>query len=212
MEDQQGLARALGNAAWSAIEARDFARARRMWEEGAVISRALSMKPGEALCVAHIGYAEALAGNFDSARRHVGESLVLFEEIGQTTWTPVAQRYLGLVALLDGHVELAEEQLRASLAQGRDSAPQFHLVYWLDELAAVASAKGEDERAATLWAATDTQYERLGMAVIEEGRQVRERYRQSIDRLSGGAAAAARARGRAMTLDDAVHFALASID
>ena len=212
MEDQQGLARALGNAAWSAIEARDFARARRMWEEGAVISRALSMKPGEALCVAHIGYAEALAGNFDSARRHVGESLVLFEEIGQTTWTPVAQRYLGLVALLDGHVELAEEQLRASLAHGRDSAPQFHLVYWLDELAAVASAKGEDERAATLWAATDTQYERLGMAVIEEGRQVRERYRQSIDRLSGGAAAAARARGRAMTLDDAVHFALASID
>jgi len=212
MEDQQGLARALGNAAWSAIEARDFARARRMWEEGAVISRALSMKPGEALCVAHIGYAEALAGNFDSARRHVRESLVLFEEIGQTTWTPVAQRYLGLVALLDGHVELAEEQLRASLAHGRDSAPQFHLVYWLDELAAVASAKGEDERAATLWAATDTQYERLGMAVIEEGRQVRERYRQSIDRLSGGAAAAARARGRAMTLDDAVHFALASID
>src|SRR5215831_10400133 len=52
---------------------------------------------------------------------------------------------------------------------------------WLEELAAVASAKGEAERAATLWAATDAQYERLGMAVIEEGRQVRERYRHVVD-------------------------------
>ncbi len=207
--DRQGLARALSNAAFSAIEERDFDRARRMWEEGAEISRTVGMKPGEALCVAHIGYAEALAGDFDQALRHLEQSLVLFDELGQTTWTPVAQRYVGLVALLDGNADVAEAELRASLLRGREDAPQFHLVYWLEELAAVATAKGEAEREAILWAATDAHYERLGMAVIEEGRQVRERYRKESDRLSADDRADARARGRAMTLEQAVTYALA---
>ena len=207
--DRPGLARALSNAAFSAIEERDFDRARRMWEEGAAISRTLGMKPGEALCVAHIGYAEALAGNFDRALRHLEESLVLFEELGQTTWTPVAQRYVGLVALLDGNADVAEQELRASLQRGREDAPQFHLVYWLEELAGVASAKGEAERAAILWAATDAHYERLGMAVIEEGRQVRERYRKEFDDLWEDQRADARMRGNTMTLEQAVTYALA---
>jgi predicted ATPase/class 3 adenylate cyclase len=206
-DDRQSLARALSNAAWSAIEARDFDRARRMWEEGASISRVEGMKPSEALCVVHIGYAYALAGNFGRALDHLEDGLVLFEELGETTWTPVAQRYVGLVALLDDDIEVAEEHLRASLRRGRERAPQFHLVYWLDELAAVATAKGDAQRAATLWAATDAQYERLGMAVIEEGRQVRERYRVEVDGRSAPIADA-RARGRSMTLEDAVSFAL----
>ena len=180
-----------------------------MWEEGAAISRSMGMKPSEAICVAHIGYAEVLAGNFDRALRHLDESLVLFDELGQTTWTPVAQRYVGLVALLDGNADVAEAEFRASLRRGREDSPQFHLVYWLEELAAVAVAKGEAERAATLWAATDAQYERLGMAVIEEGRQVRARYRKGSDDLSDDLRADARTRGRAMTLEQAVAYALA---
>ena len=81
-------------------------------------------------------------------------------------------------------------------------------MYWLDELAAVAAARGDAQRAATLWAATDAQYERLGMAVIEEGRQVRERYRRESDDGPEGPTADARARGRSMTLQSAVSFAL----
>jgi predicted ATPase/class 3 adenylate cyclase len=207
-DDRQGLARALSNAAWSAIEERDFDRARLMWEEGAALSRAEGMKPGEALCVVHIGYAEALAGNFGRAIGHLDEGLVLFEDLGETTWTPVAQRYVGLVALLGGDIDAAEEQLLASLLLAREHAPQFHLVYWLEELAAVAAAKGDARRAATLWAATDAQYERLGMMIIEEGRQVRERYRREADDFSSDLGADAHTRGRSMTLQDAVSFAL----
>ena len=207
-DDRQGLARALNNAAWSAIEERDFDRARRMWEEGAALSKAEGMKPGEALCVVHIGYAEALAGNFGRATDRLDEGLVLFEELGETTWTQVARRYVGLVALLSGDIDAAEEQLLASLPLAREHAPQFHLVYWLEELAAVAAAKGDAERAATLWAATDAQYERLGMVVIEEGRQVRERYRREADDPPGDLGAGAHNRGQCMTLQDALSFAL----
>jgi predicted ATPase len=211
-DDRPGLARALSNAAWSAIEERDFDRARRMWEEGAEISRSLGMKPSEAICVAHVGYAYALAGDFDEALWHVRQSLALFDELGQTTWTPVAQRYVGLVALLDGKAEIADSELRESLIRGREDAPQFHLVYWLEELAAAAVAKGQAERAAILWAATDAQYERLAMVPIEEGRQVRERYRTESSELSDAEKADARAHGRDMTLDEAVEYALSSID
>ena len=206
--DHQSLARALANAAWSAVEEQDFDRARGMWEEGAAISRVEGMKPSEALCIVHVGYADALAGNFGRAVDRLEEGLVLFEALGETTWTPVAQRYVGLVALLEGDVELAETHLLASLSRGRDRAPQFHLIYWLEELAAVAEAKGQTQRAATLWAATDAQYERLGMAVIEEGRQVRERHRREGDAVTVNPIRSARMRGRDMTLQGAVSFAL----
>jgi hypothetical protein len=85
-------------------------------------------------------------------------------------------------------------------------------VYWLEELAAAAVAKGQAERAAILWAATDAQYERLAMVPIEEGRQVRERYRTESSELSDAEKADARAHGRDMTLDEAVEYALSSID
>ena len=59
------------------------------------------------------------------------------------TWTPVAHRYLGLLALLRGKIDEAESILRASLREGREEAPQFDLPHWIEELAAVAAAKGE---------------------------------------------------------------------
>ena len=48
--------------------------------------------------------------------------------------------------------------------EGREEAPQFDLPHWIEELAAVAAAKGEALRAATLWGATDALFERFGLA------------------------------------------------
>ena len=203
------LARALYNAAWAAIEEREFGRAREMFEEAIRITRVEGMKPNLALGLMRLGYTEALAGDFRRATSLLNESVVVFDELGTTTWTPVAHRYLGLLALLRGEIDEAESVLRESLMEGRERAPQFDLPHWIEELAAVAAARGDTLRAATLWGATDALFEKFGLATLEENRQVRALYRDGMEgSLGGDSRADARARGHAMTLQQAIDYAL----
>jgi hypothetical protein len=126
----------------------------------------------------------------------------LFAELGDTTWTQMAFRYQGLLALLRGDIDSAESLLLTSLANGREQAPAQDLPFWIENLAAVADAKGDRVRAATLWGAAYALFEGGDLAVLEENRQVRARYRsEDLD-------AAAWARGKAMTLGEAIDFAL----
>ena len=135
--------------------------------------------------------------------------MALFAELGETTWTQLTFRYRGLLALLDGRIDEAESLLRTSLMKGREQAPQWQVAYWLEELAAVAAAKGEALRAAKLWGATDALFERLGLALLEENRQVRERFREEVhESADDDLSAEAWAQGHAMTLKQAVAYAL----
>jgi predicted ATPase len=207
--DRRSLARALYNAAFAANEERDFDRARRMFEEAAGIARAEGMKLSVALSLIHLGYTAVLAGDFELAASRLNEGDDLFDELGETTWTPVARRYFGLLALLGGKIDEAESVFRSSLSEGREQAPQQDLPYWIEELAAVAAAKGEALRAATLWGATDALFEQRGLAIREENRQVRERFRDDVGGLlDGDPRAEAWAQGHAMTLQQAVAYAL----
>jgi predicted ATPase len=149
--DRPQLARALFNAAAAANEERDYDRAGRMYEEAARIARAEGTNVVLALSLIHLGYTAVLAGDFGSAARCLGEGVEVFELLGVTSWTAQAQRYLGLLALLEGKIEKAEFILRTSLRDGGDQAPQQELPYWIEGLAAVAAAKGDAARAATLW-------------------------------------------------------------
>jgi predicted ATPase len=208
--DRPQLARALFNAAAAANEERDYDRAGRMYEEAACIARAEGTNVVLALSLIHLGYTAVLAGDFGSAARRLDEGVEVFELLGVTSWTAQAQRYLGLLALLEGKIEEAESILRTSLRDGGEQAPQQELPYWIEGLAAVAAAKGDAARAATLWGATDALLVRRGLALREEGRQVRDRFRTNLEAPSdGNVLADARAQGEAMTLEQAIAHALA---
>jgi predicted ATPase/class 3 adenylate cyclase len=208
--DRRSLTRALYNAAFAANEERDFDRARKMFEEAARYARAERMTLGLAMSLIHLGYTAALAGDFERAASRLSEGVDLSEELGETMWTPVAERYLGLLALLSGKIDEAESFLRTSLLEGRERAPQWQLPYWIEDLAAVAAAKGEAFRAATLWGATDALFEERGLAILEENRQVRERFREEVGAsIDSDARAEAWAQGHTMTLEQAVAYALA---
>ncbi len=208
--DRGSLARALYNAAFAPIELRDFDRARSMFEEAAAISRDEDMRLLHALSLLHLGYTAILAGNSELAAMRLDEAGELLVDLGKTMWSPVAQRYRALLALLAGNVDDAGSLLRANLVQAREDAPQQDLPNWMEEIAAVTAAGGEVRRAATLWGATEAMFETRGLAIREENRQVRERFADDLDRsLAGDLCAEARAVGRAMTLEQAVAYALA---
>jgi predicted ATPase/class 3 adenylate cyclase len=207
--EPRGVARAIYNSAFVAIEQGDFDRACELFGEAAEIGRSEGTKLHEAMCLVHLGYTCALAGHYKRAAALLDEGTAVFTELGETTWTQVAFRYQGLLALLDGRVDEAELLLGASLMKGREQAPQWEVAYWIEELAAVAAAKGEALRAAKLWGATDALFEKLGLAILEENRQVRERFRGKVqESADSDSRAEAWAQGHAMTLDQAVAYAL----
>lgn len=208
-DDARSLARAVYNAAFVPIEQGDFDRAREMFEEAIRTARAESMNVSVALATAQLGYTVALAGDYDAAANHLRESVALFAELDDTIWTQMAVRYQGLLALLLGDLEKAEPLLRTSLLKGGDQAPQQDIPYWIEDLAAVAAGKGEALRAATLWGATDALFERNGLAIHEENRQVRDRFRRDSEGLPDPETwKEAWTRGHAMTVEEVVAYAL----
>jgi predicted ATPase/class 3 adenylate cyclase len=204
--DRGSVARALNNAAAAALEERDFDRAREMYEEVASIAQAEDRKLNMAMSTIQRGYVDTLAAEYGRAGDHLEEGVRLFAEIGETTWTPLAQRYIGLLALLTGRIDEAESVLRGSLTNGREQAPAWELVYWIEGLATVAAVKGESVRASTLWGATDGLWERFRLAILEESRQLRERFKEEIAR--GKSHHEAWSEGHAMTLEQAIAYAL----
>jgi predicted ATPase/class 3 adenylate cyclase len=206
--ETHGIARAIYNSAFAAIEQRDFDRACELFEEAAQIGRSEGTKLHEAMCFVHLGYTFALAGDYERAAALLDEGVAVFTELGETTWTQLAFRYQGLLALLDGRIDEAEPLLRTSLMKGREQAPQWEVAYWIEDLAAVAAAKGEALRAAKLWGATDALFEKLGLAILEENRQVRERFREDVpESPDSDSRAAAWAQGHAMPLEQAIAYA-----
>jgi hypothetical protein len=201
--DRQSLSRALSNAAFAVIELGDFDRARAMFEDAEALARAEGMIPAAALTVILLGYGATVAGEFELAASRLDEGVAMLDELGDTTWTPVAQRYLALLALLRRRPLEAESLLRSGLTEERENAPQFP--YWIEDLAAVAGARGQALRAATLWGATDSLFERFGLVPLAEGRQLRRLFREPI---LEGAQADAWARGHAMTIQQALDYAL----
>jgi predicted ATPase/class 3 adenylate cyclase len=200
--DARSLQRAIGNAAAAALERRDFERAREMYTESVELACSAGLTVGLALATALLGYTLTLAGDFAAAEEQLATAAAMFADHGDSTWRQAVLRYRGLLLLLRGDVDQAELVLRDSLARGRDHSRVHELARWVEDLAAVAETRGENERAATLWGAADALLEKAGEAILEEDRQVRERYRSETQDPDAWSA------GQAMTLDEAIDYAL----
>jgi predicted ATPase/class 3 adenylate cyclase len=203
---RRSVMRALNNAAAAAIEEHDFSRAHEMYAEVRTIAVAEGSKVSVGIGAIQCGYVSILAGEYGRAADELDDGLGCLGKIGATTWTPLGQRYTGLLKLLTGEIDEADTILRSSLTDGREQAPAWQLVYWVEDLGAVATAKGQATRAATLWGATDGLWHRFRLAILEESRQVRERFEEEIDR--GSPRYKAWSEGRTMGLEEALAYAL----
>jgi hypothetical protein len=80
------------------------------------------------------------------------------------------------------------------------------LAYGLSNLACVAAARGSAAEAGVLWGAVEAQSER---EPIRQWEQEREVYARRLDAMAGTGFEAGRARGRTLSLQQAVDHALA---
>ena len=178
--DRLSIARALYNAAWAAIEQRDFDRAREMFDEANRIARAEGMKPNLALGLMRLGYTEALAGNFERAASSLDESVVLVRRARQddvdTGRSPLPR---------SSRAPEREDRRGGVPTQGkpdwRDAMKHRSSIFrtgsrgWPRSPPRTATLSGRrlsGERPMAL-------FERLGLAPLEENRQVRALFRDT---------------------------------
>jgi tetratricopeptide (TPR) repeat protein len=211
--DRRGIARCLTGLAWIAIDEGDFATARDLHAESLAIGRDLGDRRGIALGLAGLGRIAAVQGDWATARTSHEESLAIVRELGDMRNIARLLMHLGWVAVEQQDPAGAQERLAESLAIADELGDSLSLIDGLELSASLALALGRMDRAAQLRGAAEAYREVIGVPP-----RPTERASDDVDIAAIRAAlgepgfAAVWAEGRAMTLEQAVTYALEGPD
>jgi predicted ATPase/DNA-binding SARP family transcriptional activator len=211
--DRVATAWALSNMAWTAHEQGDYAAARGWHEQSLRMRREVGDRRGIASSLNSLGTVACVQGDYATARSFCEESLAISRELGNECGAAWALVSLGEIARLQGNLDAAQAHTAESLTLFRESRHKTGTATCLRELAAVAAARGDDpagvRRAARLFGAAEALNEALGTPIPPSQRADHERSVAAVRAaLSEEAFLRAWAEGRAMTLDQAVGYAL----
>jgi predicted ATPase/DNA-binding SARP family transcriptional activator/DNA-binding CsgD family transcriptional regulator len=197
---------ALGELAFSQD---DRVRAVRLFEEALRLARKAGDMQGMAVSLNNLGYASLLDGDWEQATEQLEESLALARELGDMLGTAITATNLGLAALIQGNHLQATVLLRESLALLQEIEDENNIADCLETIAGIAGAQGSAQRAARLWGAAQALREDIGLQLLPRERDLHEPYVATArSRLDEAAWKKAWAEGRAMTLEEAVEYAL----
>ena len=193
-----------------AVELGEPERAIMLLEESVTLARAFGDKWVLALALGQLSYGLNILGNHEDALRLIEESVHLLEDFGDKWRLSVALRNWGTV-LLHQHDYDRAATCYADSIRLRDPAKNMWVVFQsLEGLACVASARRQYKRAAVLFGAAKPIQESL-LSRRDRDHQIEVEQYAKATRTSLGEEAfvSASTEGRAMTLDQAVQFALA---
>ncbi len=150
-------------------------------------------------------------GSYDRAKQLAEQALEQFREIGGKLGISVALYILAMVAQASGDYERANMMLREGLEPAAEVGDESNVAYCLQGLAALAASEGGVARAARLWGAAEALLERIEATAYAHAPD-RSRYQSQVSaaraQLDEAAWQAAWARGRAMTTERAIEYAL----
>lgn len=148
-------------------------------------------------------------GDEARARPFFEESLSLYREIGNRRGIALTLVYFGHLALYDGDEALAQSYFTHALDLAREVGPNWYKGDCLKGFAGLAAVRGEARRAARLWGAAEAALV-AAASYMDNGDCIFFGRILSAAQAQLGEAAfeAARAEGRAMTLEQAVAYAL----
>ncbi|HEU5014453.1 MAG TPA: tetratricopeptide repeat protein [Roseiflexaceae bacterium] len=210
LEDPRGIAFAFGNLADTAYYAGNYAEAEHFYQRSLALHRELGDQHSIAISLTNLGEVARLRNDYHHARRYLDESIALAREMNAT--------YTLAIALCDsGHVLRAQADDSQAHAMYAEALP---MLIELGEtrvaaeamiaLAALAVAHEQPERAVRLLSAArrllDSTDARLESAHQAEYEQTLAATRAGFE---GAAWAAAWAAGQAMTLEQAMKYAVA---
>ncbi|MDR7458120.1 MAG: tetratricopeptide repeat protein [Armatimonadota bacterium] len=148
-------------------------------------------------------------GDLPGAVAFFEEALVRLRQIGDRSYIAYGELNLGIAVSAMGDHRRAMELYQDCLALRRDLGEKRGIVTCLAALGCAAASLGTYDRAAALFGAFETQREAIGAPVPALFRAEYERQRQRTRAALGEAAfERALARGQAMSMDEAIVYAL----
>jgi tetratricopeptide (TPR) repeat protein len=166
---------------------------------------------GVVVVLHNLGVTASYQGDLPRAQALLEESLELARALGRPGIIAVGVRELGTVARRAGDVAEAVRHYREALGMSRDMRDRWDSIACLEGLAAATEAQGQAERAVRLWSTATARREAIGAPLPPADRP---QYEAALERLQAtlreAAFAAAWTEGRAMTLEQAIAYALAA--
>jgi predicted ATPase/class 3 adenylate cyclase len=160
----------------------------------------------------HLGTVALIQGDLDGAEASMTEGLRLARKVGDNVSTYFALYNLAQVALSRGDFETATPLLAEGLALAGEVQDQTNLAYYLEGWSIVLGARGEAERSARLMGASQHLREAAAVATynyLTPSRPLYERTMAAVrDQMGSEQFDRAIAEGRAMSLQEAVAYAL----
>lgn len=200
LDEQWGIAWALHELGDVAYEQADLASARSFYGQSLVIRREVGDKSGVAWLFNELGEVARYEGHYERARALYEESLRLHREVGNKAGIIGVLTNMGYVALNLGDDELAKALFEESLSQ--NPGIKWLSVLCLTGLAGVAQQAGHSAR---LLGAAEPFCDIARLADRADHERIVAAVRAQLDETTFAVAWEA---GRAMTLNEAVEFAL----
>ena len=188
----------------------DYARATALYEECLILSRQVGNKLVVAAALVNLANVSHYQGDDNRASELAEEAKTLLLALGAKQQMAVCLWTLGNVAFARGDGEDAIAMYRESLTLHYRLGDRRGIAECLEALANVMAAANQADQAARLLGAAEALREAIIAPVPREDRPAYDRSRFAIqDLLSKQALSAAWTEGRAMTLEQAIEYALA---
>ena len=187
----------------------DYERAEALWEESLALGRKVGDRQRVRAVLINMGHVTSARGDFERAGALLEEGLAMSRESKDLYTNTTALLGLGIVETRRGDHGRAKMLLEEGLVLSRKLGSMVNAAEILETLAEMAGALGYGTRAARLWGAADTLREVTGSPWAPLERRLHEPYlaavRSGVDEADWRAAWE---EGRAMTLEDAIAYAL----
>jgi predicted ATPase len=208
LEDEHGRAVMLHRLGLAALWEGGLERARTLVEESRAIHERRRDEWGVGQTLGALGAIAREAGAEAVARDLIARSAAIARDIGggfADWWASGMLAELACLSLNAGRLGEAETQAREALALAERLHYRAGRVFGVGVLAAIAAARGQLERAGSLWTAVEHED---AVAPLGGWRRHRQACEAVIREARGREVAGPTAPGDALTLDDAVRLAL----
>jgi predicted ATPase/class 3 adenylate cyclase len=209
--DETSIAAAVHSLGCAALEQGDYARAKNLFQESLAVRRSLGDKRNVASSLGYLGVVALLMDDHDAAATALQESLALGRELDNLLIVSTALAHLGIASLFQCDAERAAALAAESLELCRDLGDKRTVIECLHALAGVAASEKRIARATTLSGAADALHEDIHAPPSPAERIIGEQF-LGLTRagLSEDELGAAWSRGRTMSVEEAVDYALAA--
>jgi len=210
--DKQEIANLLSNLGIVARYEGNYAAAGALYAESLAIRRELGDRWGIATSLNAVGLLAHYLGDNAGARRFLEESLTIRRELGDAWAIANSLSSLGDVVLDQADYATTRALLEESLAINQQLGDRSAIAYVLEEFAGLAAVQGQPDRTLRLAGAAAALREVIGspLAPIDQA-QLEGRLASARQALGEATAAATWAAGQALSLAQAVAYALAEV-